>query len=150
MIRTLTFITAFIFSQSAFCQEVSRAKEEQAYAQAIEEYLRAIYKRDASVFDTLIVGRRPDFPAVSLPSRISNTTILLLTTKETDAKRKHNKKLVFVNIVGTVAEDVSEFIVVTFYPGYIHQYDCKIGLRYDSSGKTFKLDHIGFKNYAYR
>lgn len=149
MIRQFTFLILFFFV-NAYCQAVPRLKEEKAYAQAIKEYLDATHKRDGSVFDTLLIGKRPDFPAISLPGRVGNTVIMFLTTKEVDKKRKQNRNLVFVNLVGTVTKDVAEFMVVTFYPDYTHQYDCIIGLKYNGTSHTFQRDYVHFKNYAYK
>jgi len=148
MIKQLAFIVFVLFFHGAFCQTVSRTEEEKAYSRAIEEYLKATNKRDGSVFDTLLIGKRPDFPDVSLPPKVGSTVILFLTTKETNEKRKRNKNLVFVNLVGTVTNDLSEFLFVTFYPDYKHQCDCIVDLKFDIPNHTFKLQRVDFKNYA--
>jgi hypothetical protein len=150
MTKLLTLLISITICHNAIGQSISRAMQEKAYAQAIKEFLTATHKRDASVFDTLLVGRHPDFPAISLPARIGNTTILLCTTQQADSIRKRNEKLAFVNIVGTVAADNSRFLLVTFYPGYVHQYDCKIDLRYNSRNHTYQSVFVDFKNYAYK
>jgi hypothetical protein len=150
MRRQFTILILLFFFVNASGQAVSRLKEEKAYAQAIKEYLDATHKRDGSVFDTLLIGKRPDFPEISLPARVGNTVIMLLTTKEVDKKRKQNKKLVFVNLIGTVTNELADFMVVTFYPGYTHQYDCIIGLKYNGTSHIFQRDYVHFKNYAYK
>lgn len=150
MVKRIAFVVSLFVCHKAFGQSVSKKEAERAYEHAIKEFLNATNKRDASVFDTLLIGKRRDFPAVTLPARVGNTTVLFLTTKEADKKRKYNNKLVFVNLVGTVTKDISEFMFVTFYPDYVHQYDCIIGLKYNSTSRTFQLDYVNFKNYAYK
>ncbi len=150
MINRVFFILALLATHAALAQPVSRAYEEAAYAQAITEYLKAAAKRHGTTLDTLIVGKRPGFPVVTLPPKVGNTTILFLTQKENDKKRNYNPTLVFTNMVGEVAKDNATFIFVTFYPGYTHQYDCMIDLKYNPQQKVFTLDHQEFKNYAYK
>ncbi len=150
MTKLLTLLISITICHNAIGQSVSRALQEKAYTQALKEFLTVTHKRDASVFDTLLVGRHPDFPAISLPARIGNTTILLCTTQQADSIRKQNEKLVFVNIVGTVTADDSQFLFVTFYPGYIHQYDCTIDLTRNPHTHAYQTTNVDFKNFAYR
>jgi len=150
MVKRILFILAFLVTNTAFAQLVSPAAEESAYAQAISEYLKATSKRHGYTFDTLLVGKRHDFPVVTLPPKVDNTVIVFLTPKETDKKRKYNPKLIFVNLAGIVTKESSNFIFVTFYPGYTHQYDCMIDLKYNAATHAYDLDQLNFKNYAYK
>ncbi len=147
MDKLIALVAALLFFHSTFGQSVSRAEEEKAYTQAIKEFLMAAGKRDSKVLDTLLVGKHSDFPEIRLPSKIGNTTLLLCTTADADNIRKRNKQLVFVNIVGIVTNEQSKFLFVTFYPGYVHQYDCNIELTYNSTSRTFQLGYVNFVNY---
>jgi hypothetical protein len=151
MIRLLILIfilPLFVSGQSTYSP--TKAELTKAYSQAIAEYIKAVYKRDKSSFDTLFFGKHGDFPDIELPATIQNTKIMLVTTEEADKMRKHRKSLVFINMIGWVKKDKSEFILVTFYPGYVHQYDCMINFKYNSHRKEFGLENLEFKNYAYK
>jgi len=138
----------FVSGQSTYAP--TKAEMTTRYSGAITEYIKAVYKRDKSVYDTLFFGKHKDFPNIELPGTIHNTKIVVLTTGEADKKRGYRKSLVFINMVGWVTEDRSEFIFVTFYPGYLHQFDCMINFKYNSKQKVFELDSLQFKNYAYK
>jgi hypothetical protein len=148
MDKLIALVAALLFFHSTFGQSVSRAEEEKAYTQAIKEFLMAAGKRGSKVLDTLLVGKHSDFPEIRLPTKIANTTLLLCTTAEADSIRKRNKRLVFVNIVGVVTYEQSKFLFVTFYPAYVHQYDCDIELNYDSTSHTFQLGYAKFVSYS--
>ena len=138
----------FIFGQSTFSP--TKAELTKGYSQAIAEYIKAVCKRDKSGFDTLFFGKHDDFPDIELPATIQNTKIMLLTTEEADKKREYHKSLVFINMFGWITKDKSEFILVTFYPGYLHQFDCLINFNYNVKTKEFELENLQFKNYAYK
>lgn len=129
---------------------VQKDEQTKLYSQAIAEYIKAVYKRDKSSFDTLFFGKHVDFPDIELPATIQNTKIILLTSEEADKKREYRKSLVFINMFGWITKDKSEFILVTFYPGYLHQFDCMINFKYNSAKKEFELEKLQFKNYAYK
>lgn len=145
-------VLIFIIPIFAFAQTYAPTKTESTkhYSQAIAEYINAVYKRDGSVFDTLFFGKHKDFPEIELPPTIQNTNILVLTAEEVDKKRDYRRSLVFINMVAWFTEESREFIFVTFYPGYLHQYDCMIKYKYNSKKKTFELESLQFKNYAYK
>jgi hypothetical protein len=138
----------FVFAQATYAPAKTDASKH--YSAAIAEYIKAVYQRDKSVFDTLFFGKHKDFPDLELPSTIQNTKIVVLTTDEADKKRVYNKSLVFINMVGWLTEEKSEFIFVTFYPGYLHQYDCMINFKYNAKQRVFELTSLQFKNYAYK
>ena len=130
--------------------EPGKKELEKAYTQAVEEYIKAVNNRDKSVPDTLFFGRNVEFPDIELPASIRNTGIVVLTSEEADRRREHRKSMVFVNLVGWVSKDKAEFILVTFYPGYLHQYDCMVNLKRDSVHKEYSLESVEFKNYVYK
>jgi hypothetical protein len=138
----------FVLAQPT--QAPSKEKLTKGFSQAIAEYIKAVYKRDGSVFDTLFFGKHSDFPNIELPASIENTRIVVLTAQEADKKRAYRKTLVYINLFGWVMKEKSEFIFVTFYPGYVHQYDCTIHFKYNPRQKKFELESLEFKNYAYK
>ncbi len=136
-------------------QQNASQKDEvtKAYSQAIAEYIKAVYKKDRSSFDTLFIGKHETSPKIILPANIQNTNIVLLTTDEADKKFLYRKSSVFLNIIERVKEDKAEFIIVTFYctiPGiYIPQHDCIINFNYRSTQKEFELIELRF-DYRYK
>lgn len=154
MLKTLVYLIAIITLPLLVNgqENYNPTKEEQTarYTQAIGEYIKAIYKRDKSSYDTLYFGRNNEFPDITLPSKIENTGIVLLTQEQANEKRKTRKSLVFINLVGWLEKDNSEFIFLTFFPGYEHQYDCTMHYSYDAKLKTSTLKDLDFKNYAYK
>lgn len=113
------------------------------YSQAIEEYMRAVFEKEKTNFDTLFLGKQTDFPDIDLPATIDQTKIRLLTQEEIDSKKSiYSQSSPFINLIGFVEVDKAEFIFVTFYPEFQHQYDCYIDFRYDSDKKEFDLDKL--------
>lgn len=148
MAKLIALVTFLLLFHCMFGQSVLRDEEKNAYTKAIKEFLIAAQKHDTKVLDTLLIGKHCDFPEIYLPTKIANTTLLLCTTAEADSIRKRNKQLVFVNMVGAVTYEQSKFLFVTFYPAYVHQYDCDIELNYDSTSHTFQLGYAKFVNYS--
>ena len=50
----------------------------------------------------------------------------------------------------TYSRAIAEFILVAFFQGYRHQFDCMINLKYNSNRKEYELEDLQFKNYAYK
>jgi hypothetical protein len=119
------------------------------YTQAIAEYIKAVYEKDKSCFDTLFFGKHVEFPNIKLPPVIENTKIMQLTTEEADKKRTYHKNLVYINMFGWITKDTAEFMLVTFFPGYRHQYDYFIDFTYNSKRKEFGLENLRLENYIY-
>jgi hypothetical protein len=138
---TITSIPDSITSQKQ--QQVT------AYTRAIAEYIKAIYEYDKSRYDTLFFGKHDDFPEIKLPTVIGNTNIILLTPAEADKKRTYHKSMVYINMFGSTDGDRAEFILVTFFPGYHHQYDYFIDLKYDAIRKDFVLEKVRLEKYIY-
>jgi len=120
----------------------------ESYTQAIAEYLKAMYKKDNAVPDTLFIGKNPDFPDIKLPATILKTNIMLLTGEEAEEKLHRRKPMVYLNIMGWVQSDKSEFIIVTFFEGGKPQHNCHIYFTHNSANNEFKLDSLKFE-YQY-
>lgn len=81
---------------------------------------------------------------------IDGVNIVLLTTEAADRKRVNHKSLVFINLFGWVEKDKAEFIFVTFFPGYQHQYDYFINFTFNNNQKVFELTEIQFEDYFHK
>ena len=127
-------------NDSLIIGEVELAK---IYSQAIEEYMRAVSAKEKAAFDTLFFGKQIDFPDVDLPETIDRTRIRLLTQEEVGNKKSiYSQSSPYVNLIGFAESDSAEFIFVTFYPEFQHQYDCYIDFRYNSEKKEFGLEKL--------
>ena len=127
-------------NDSLIIGEVELAK---IYSQAIEEYLRAVSEKEKTNFDTLFLGKQINFPEIDLPATIGRTRIRLLGQEEIGNKKSiYSQSSPYINLIGFVEVDKAEFIFVTFYPEFHHQYDCYIDFRYDSEKKEFDLDKL--------
>jgi len=108
------------------------------YTQAIAEYIKTVYQKDQIHFDTLFLGKQVEFPDTGLPATISGVNIRILAPQEINVyKSGYRKSSPYINLIGFVENDQAEFIFVTFYPGFDHQYDCYINFRYNSEKKEF-------------
>lgn len=113
------------------------------YTQAIAEYMGAVYKKENTNFDTLFFGKQSGFPDIDLPTTINGAKIHILNQEEVNNNKSiYNKSSPYINLIGFVENDTAEFIFVTFYPGFNHQYDCYINFRYNSEKKEFDLDKL--------
>lgn len=124
------------------------------YTQAIAEFIKAAYKKDKTIFDTLyfgkhIYGQPDDFPDIELPETIEKTQIRLVIPEVGQKKQAERKSLVFVNMMGWVDKEKSEFILVVFTNGGEHQYDYFINFSFNTSTNKFELDKIEFENYLH-
>ncbi|HRH64672.1 MAG TPA: hypothetical protein PLU53_00090 [Bacteroidia bacterium] len=125
------------------------------YTQAIAEFIKAIYKRDKTTFDTLFFGKHvygqpDDFPDIELPEVIEQTQIRLVTPEAGQQKQAERKSLVYVNMVGWVDKESAAFVLVVFSNGSEHQYDCFINFTRNTSTNAFDLDKIEVENYLHR
>ena len=122
-------------------------QETKIFTQAISEYIKAVYRKDKTKIDTLLFGKHVDFPEIELPETIEHTTIMVVSTEEADEIRKHRPTLMYINLFGWVSEENAEFIFVTFFPDYKHQYDYFIDFTFNTEQKEFELEKIEFENY---
>lgn len=126
---------------------VQNDQESKIYAQAISEYIKLVYRKDATKIDKLLFGKHVDFPDIELPETIEGTKIMVVTTEEADEIRKHRPSLIYINLLGWVSEEHAEFIFVTFFPEYQHQYDYFIDFTLNTQQKEFELEKIVFEKY---
>lgn len=140
-----------VFTSAQADLSVGKEDETTYYSRAIAEYIKAVYKRDRSVFDTLFIGKHDDFPDITLPASIQHTNIMLLTTKEADKKLRYRRSLVYINIIGAISEEHAHFLFVTFLvsktsgnPMYKPKHNCDIDLNYNPEKKIVELYKIRF------
>ncbi len=120
------------------------------YSLAIAEFITAAQQNNKSAFDTLFFGKLYDFPDIVLPKVIKGVKISLLTTEEVTAHRSlYKRSSPYINLVGWIDTAKAEFIFVTFFPSFQHQYDGFINFKYAVKQKGFELDTIKFENYLY-
>lgn len=118
------------------------------YVRAIQDYIDAIDQKDKTVFDTLFFikrenGQPDDFPSIQLPPSIKQTKLFLLSQLQADNhKQLYCKSSPCINLIGWVEKNKSEFIFVTFYPEYNHQYDCYISYKFNSAKKDYDLEKL--------
>ena len=89
MIRLVFVILlpAVAFGQSIY--KKGDDKPIKAYTQAIAEYIKAEYKNEKVVFDTLFIGKHEEFPEIELPAVIEKTKIMIVTPEEAEKKLKY-------------------------------------------------------------
>jgi hypothetical protein len=113
------------------------------YSIAISDYLDAENKKDKTNFDTLFIGKQVEFPEIELPKEINGAKIILLNPEEIiRSKQLYCKTSPYINLIGSVEKDKAEFIFVTFYPEFQHQYDCYLNYTYNSKNGGFDLLEI--------
>lgn len=148
LITLLFFLPLFTFGQSkAFPTKADLTK---IYTQAISDFIKSANKKNKTAFDTLYFGKRKngepdDFPNITLPKIIENTSIQLISPETGAKKQKENNKRVYINLIGWVEKDNIEFIFVVFSNVFAHQYDYHIHYSYNEKLKEFKLIDIEFK-----
>lgn len=119
------------------------------YAQAIADYLKAAEEHNQMKYDTLFFGRHVDFPDIDLPATIKGTQIFVLSTEEIEKnKAVYSKSAPYINLLGWVNDDRAEFIAVTFFPEFRHQYDYFINYTYTTELKEFQLEELAYETYA--
>jgi hypothetical protein len=124
------------------------------YTQAIAEFIKAVYKKDKTTFDTLyfgkhVYGQPDDFPDIELPQTIEKIQIRLVTPDVGQKKQAEQKSLVYINMMGWVDNEKAEFILVTFKNGGEHHFDYFINFNHNNSSGKFELDKIEFENYLH-
>ncbi|MBS1653104.1 MAG: hypothetical protein JSU07_13945 [Bacteroidetes bacterium] len=118
------------------------------FVKAIHNYIDAVYQKDKTVFDTLFFinrknGQPDDFPDIKLPQSINKTKLLLFTQQQADNhKQLYRPSAPCINLIGGVEKNKAEFIFVTFYPEYNHQYDCYINYKFNSENKDYELEKL--------
>lgn len=106
-----------------------------------------MYKPGTLRPDTIFVGRHPDFPAISLPASIAGTPAIVISPDGADLRLAGHARPVYLNIMGWVGMEQSEFLIVTFHNSK-PQHNCSIFLRRPPGGTTQVADSIGVQ-YPY-
>lgn len=112
-----------------------------AYAQAIAEYIKAVYKDGKKLPDTLFIGKLEDMPDIDLPDTIQNANIASITAEDAQQKLLYRTTLVYLNVVGWMDDTNPEFLVVTFFENK-PQYQCNIYLKQNASADKWELDSL--------
>ena len=126
-----------------------------AYSSAIAEYIEASFDADQPTPDTLFIGKHPDFPDISLPDRIQDTPVLLLTPAEADPRVEYHTSMVYLNVIGWVNKNRAEFLIVTFLVqeengAAVHrpQHNCVLELGLDAERNKYVRRELRFE-YPY-
>lgn len=113
------------------------------YTQAITTYIEAIHKKEKTIFNTLFLGKQFEFPDIDLPATIGGAAICLLEPEDINNKKSfYGKSSPYINLIAFIGNNKAEFIFVTFYPEFNHQYDCYVNFRYNPEKKEFDLDKL--------
>lgn len=125
------------------------------YTQAIAEFVKAVYQKDKTTFDTLYFGKHQygqpdDFPAIELPDEIENTQIRLVHPAIGQHKQLEQKSLVYINMMSWMEEKQADFLLVVFSNGAEHQYDYSISYRRAAAEDQFVLHEISCEDYLHR
>jgi hypothetical protein len=155
MIRLLTFMIVFpalVHGQSGYMPSVT--EQENVYSGAIGEYIKAVFRRDGSKFDTLFFGKHEDFPDIKLPADVQNTKIILLTSEQADKKLGYRRSLVYINMIATISKEASSFMLVTFLVtktngqvSYRPQHNCYIEVKQKAGVKNNAPVSVRFEKY---
>ncbi len=135
--------------------QVNKSVLTSIYIKAIQDYIDAIHQKDKTVFDTLFFikrknGQADDFPDIQLPLSVKQTKLLQFTKQQADHhKQLYCKSSPCINLIGGVEKNKAEFIFVTFYPGYNHQYDCYINYKFNSTKKDYDLEKLTIEVLIY-
>lgn len=124
------------------------------YSQAIADYIKAVYKKDKRVFDTLyfgkhVYGQPDDFPDIELPQTIENTKIKLVSPTLGEKLQREKKSLFYINLIGWVDKDKADFTFVTFSNGAEHKFDFFIDYLYNETKKEFETGASRFEDYIF-
>ncbi|MFN8303281.1 MAG: hypothetical protein U0U46_12360 [Saprospiraceae bacterium] len=110
------------------------------YTLAIAEYIGEAKQTGKTGFGTLYVGIPSESPDVDLPATISGVQIRKVNETEVEAKKSaYTQASPFINLIGMVEHGNAEFIFVTFYPEFEHQFDCYLNYEYNTQTKKFDL-----------
>lgn len=124
---------------------VDKAIQLKLYIQAIEDYIEAVQQKDHIRLDTLFLSNRQmgspdDFPDIRLPAQIAGVGIVLLPQDEvyTGHADQYRQTAPLINLVGWIDGKGAEFIFVTFFPAFTHQFDGYIQYTYDVSRQDYQ------------
>ncbi len=143
----LIVATYSTYGQAKHTSSSAIKKAEQLYTRAISEYIDAMYKPGVTRPDTLFIGRNVDMPRIQLPRTINGLNILMLTSEEGERKLSYRKTLIYLNVVGWIDPQKSEFIIVAFN-AFKPQHNCNMHFSHTPVGDNIKLDSLSFQ-YPY-
>lgn len=119
------------------------------YIRAIRDYMGGVYQKDSTLFDTLYLADRKtggpdDFPDITLPREIGKTKIVMIpaTSASKAPEIQFGETTPLINLMGWIDETKAEFIFVTFFPGYHHQFDCHIIYSFLPIEKDYQLENL--------
>lgn len=130
----------------------SKADITEMYIRAIGDYINLVHTEYQIQFDTLLFGKHvhgqpDDFPDITLPDTIGNVQIRLISMEQA---AQNQDSLVFINMMGDVHAESSNFIFVTFLNGFSHSFDCFTSYEYISGKNDFDLINSRFKAFDNR
>ena len=150
----LLFLLHICNTPDAYCQaKVTTSKPNgeneatKAYCQAISEYVKTVYGKSVTRPDTLFIGKNVDMLDIKLPGAIQGINTVLITSEDAEKKLSYRKSLVYMNIVGWLEHDKSEFLIVTFFE-FMPQHHCSIHFKRNAASKEMELESLTFQ-YPY-
>ncbi|MDI9339696.1 MAG: hypothetical protein QM534_03915 [Sediminibacterium sp.] len=121
---------------------------ESLFVSAITEYINVMKQKEGIVINTLFLGKNADFPDVQLPDTINHVGMMVLPEDRADAmKLSYSRTSPYVNAVGWINQDTAEFIFVTFYPEFKHQFDYHVYFRRNEKENGFILNEVQLEDY---
>ena len=116
-------------------------KQSKTYTMAIQDFMKVLYEKDKSTFDTIYFSSNEYFPVTDFPTIVDSTKIILLPSEEIDKHKVNFKKSTpFINLIFFVENNSAEFIFITFFPEFNHKYDCYLNYNYLADKNEFQLD----------
>lgn len=114
------------------------------YSRAISDYITEVNQQNIMVLDTLFFGKRnngqpDDFPDIALPETIKNVNIQLIDPELGKKLQREKKSRVYINLVGWVEDQQSDFIFVTFSNGFEHKFDYHVEYQYNPEQKDYNI-----------
>lgn len=108
---------------------------QQLYVNSIKDYIKGVNTQYAISLEQLYFinrrnGQPDDFPLIKLPNEIDGVKIFLISQDESE-KNKHNYSnlSLCINMIGDLSEKNAEFVFITFFKEFKHQFD--MYLNYD-------------------
>jgi len=148
--KRLFVILGLLIGHLSCQQEVDTAKSvaekpspqiqmEDAMTRAIEDYIVLVKKEQGITMDSIFFGKHQygqsdDFPDVTLPSKISGCKIHVVSMASGEQHQQKFPKSYYINLFSNLSPTTAEFIFVTFYDGFKHQFDYTLRYTIDSTG----------------
>ena len=138
----IAMIPAGAFGQADKMGETE--KQSKLYNRAIEAFLKGVYQRNKTIYDTVFVllrknKQKDDFPDVSLEESIGRTHIRKIAPTVPEIKSKKLNKRIYINLIGWIQKENADFMVVVFSNGFSHQYDYSVSFKWNKSKGVSEL-----------